>query len=1097
MRRRSFLAMPGAAAIAFFLPALLPAQQTSGSIGGRVFDGSGAAIADAMITATQTETGSSRTAKSSADGAYSFPDLPIGPYRLSAAHPGFKKAVEDGLTLHVSEHASFNFTLQVGEITQEVSVVATAEQVQSENGDQSGLISGEQVRDLQLNGRSFMTLLELLPGVASNMSDRTDPNSTPDVSINGARSSASAFNIDGGNNADVIVGSSSMNTFTSVETIAEFSVVTSPYSAEYGRGGFSQVNLVTKGGTRQIRGSLFYFLRNDAFDASDFFSHQTLPLKLNNFGYTIGGPVRLRRKGGDPKTFFFWAQEWNRITTAPVAVNTTVPTPQERAGDFRPLGPGRDGAYGTTDDPVTDPANANRGFPNGVIPAARIDANSRKLMDLYPAPNFAGPGAINYTSAAASRQTFREESARLDRTFNDSFKIYGRYTQDAFSLTNPYGGTGLASVTTRFPGLATTSGDRPGKNFVLNGFHNIRPSLFQQFQITFARRFYDLHPVSDIANKDKLGITLPELFPENDGRVIPGISLGSNYATLSPYHVGHKELINLEFGDNFSKIYRTHAIKFGALYSYGGNLEQPNNVNTGGTFSFSTNFAKNPVANFLLGYPNTYTEVERPVVSDARFGLFEAFVQDDWRATRNLTLCFGLRYTNYYNPYDLRDVMSNFIPSLWDRNKAPQLVRANGTLVPNTGDPLNGIIVQGRNSPLGDRIANDNKNLFGPRFSFAWSPSGSRKTVIRGGWGLFYTRPLIGTFINNAFDNPPFSRTVTLNLPSYALLGGTSPAQTPPTVTALGLPLKAPTAHRFSFGVQRELMRNTILDVSYVGTRSLRLMRPEAINNPLAGTVPSGTNVNFVRPYAGWGAITSRDTDGGAIYHSLQVSFNRRIRGKLIGGFAYTWSKSIDDGSSDRGTGDIPPDSQYTRAQRGPSDFDRTHIFTGNFIWTLPAPIGSPFFRGWQLSGIVRVWTGTPFDVIMSSDVAGIGSVENQRPNVIADTRGPRTAEEWFNRDAFARPKTGTFGNMGRNSLRGPGVNKWDMALFKNFRVAERSQLQFRGEFFNILNHPSFTTVGMSLNTTAAAVNPTLNSFAVVTGTRDARVMQVALKVYF
>ena len=1076
----------------------LPAQQTSGSISGRVFDANGFAIVGAEVTAIQTATGASRTTKSGPDGVYSFPDLPIGPYTLTALHAGFKKSVETGLELHVSDHANHNFALQVGEVTQEVTVTANAEQVQSENGDQSNLISEEQVRDLQLNGRSFMTLLELIPGVASNMSDRTDPNSTPDVAINGARSSSSSFNIDGGNNADVIVGSSSMNTFTSVETIAEFSVVTSPYSAEYGRGGYSQVNVVTKGGTRRFQGSLFYFLRNDAFDATDYFSHQTLPLKLNNFGYTIGGPVilpgfnRTRRK-----TFFFWAQEFNRITTCPEAVNTTVPTPQERIGDFRPLGPGRDGEYGTADDPVVDPANDLLGFPAGVLPASRINSNSRKLMDLYPLPNFRGPGSINYTSAAASRQNWREETARIDHTFTDALKIYGRYTQDAMDLTNPYGGTALGSVTTRFPGIALTTGDRPGKNFVLSGFHNIRPSLFQQFQFTFARRFYDLRARAEVANRTRLGITLPELFPANDGDVIPGISLGSNYAAISPFHVSHKELINMEFSDNFSKIYHAHSIKFGGIYSYGANLEQPGNVNTSGTFGFATNFAKNPVANFLLGYPNSYTEVERPVISDARFAMFEAFVQDDWRIRRNLSLNFGLRWSNYYNPYDLHNVMSNFLPWLYDRSKAPQLVRNNGTIVPGTGDRLNGIIVAGRNSPFGERIANDNRNLFGPRFSFAWAPLRGRRTAIRGGWGMFYTRPLIGTFINNAFDNPPFSRSVTLNLPSYESLGGTAEASSAPNVTALGLPLKAGTAHRFSFGVQHEVMRSTILDVSYVGTRGLRLMRPLAINNAAPGSVPTGTNVNLLRPYLGWGNITQRQTSSGSIYHALQVSLKHRLGKKLFVGIAYTWSKSIDNSSSERGGSDIPPDSTDARAERGLSDFDRRHIFTGNFIWSLPAPIRSPFFRGWQISGIARMWSGRPFDVVMSQDVAGIGATQNQRPDVIADTRGPRTIEEWFNREAFARPASGTFGNMGRNSIIGPGVDKWDLALFKNFQVTERWKLQFRGEFFNALNHPSFNALGTSLNTTAARVNPTVNSFAVITGSRDARVAQVALKLYY
>ena len=303
--------------------------------------------------------------------------------------------------------------------------------------------------------------------------------------------------------------------------------------------------------------------------------------------------------------------------------------------------------------------------------------------------------------------------------------------------------------------------------------------------------------------------------------------------------------------------------------------------------------------------------------------------------------------------------------------------------------------------------------------------------------------------------------------------------------------------HRWSFGVQQQLLRNAVLDVSYVGTRSLRLEMPVAINNPLAGTVPSGTNVNFVRPYVGWGAITSRQSSGGSIYHALQVSFNRRMTKKLSVGLAYTWSKSIDNASSDRNATDVPPNSQNFRAERGPSDFDRTQILTANFIWSLPVLVHSRFFKGWQVSGIARMWTGQPFDVVMSADVAGIGAVENQRPDVIAPTQGPRTGSEWFNINAFARPKTGTFGNMGRNSLRLPGVNKWDLALFKTFTMTEGVRLQFRSEAFNAFNHPSYTTVGSSLNTTATAVNPLLNSFGVVTGTRDSRVVQLALKLTF
>src|SRR5215831_1846743 len=827
-----------------------------GSITGLVLDASGSAIAGAEVTATQTETGMSRKAKSGADGSYAFPNLPIGPYQITGSHAGFKKSVDQGLQLHVSEHLGFNLTLQVGEVTQEISINAGSDQVETESAEQGGLISGQQVRELQLNGRSFFTLLELVPGVTSNLSDRTDPNSAPDVNINGARSSASNISIDGGNNADLIVGSSSMNTFTSIETIAEFSVVTTPFSAEYGRGGFSQINVVTKGGTKHFHGTLFHFLRNDFFDATDYFSHQTLPLKLNNFGYNIGGPLMLPGYNRDRrKTFFFFAQEFNRIVSKGEAVNTTVPTQAERNGDFSALGPGADRIFGTADDPVVDPVTGV-GFPGGKIPASRIDPNSRKLIDLYPLPNFVGPGNINYTSAAASRQNWREEMARIDHVFSDNLKVYGRYAQDGLSLWNPYGGTALSSVTTQFPGIAVTDGIRPGRNFVFNGTHMIRPNLMQQFQFTFARRVTDFRPAVDNADREKLGLTLSELFPENDGHVIPGISLGSNYAALSPYHVAHKELINMEFSDGFARMWRSHTLKFGGYYSYGGNLEQPSNVNTGGTFSFSTNFSKNPVANFLLGYPNTYTEVERPVVSDVRFGGLEAYVLDEMRPFKTLTLNVGLRYTSYFNPYDLSGVATNFIPSRWDPAKAPQLVRSNGTITPNTGDPLNGIVVAGKNSPYGKGIANDLHGLFAPRFGFAWAPR-NRKTSIRGGWGMYYTRPLIGTFINNAFQNPPFNRSVTLNTPSYASLAGTETASSPPTLNTLGLPLKTPTVHQFSFGIQRELLKG-VLNVAYVGSRGLRLMRPVNLNDPIPGTLPSGTNVNVIRPYVGYGSISER-----------------------------------------------------------------------------------------------------------------------------------------------------------------------------------------------------------------------------------------------
>jgi hypothetical protein len=509
--RRKFGAV-AAVSLLSLIAVCAAAQETGGSISGQVLDGSGARVTGAEVIAHHVDTGGKRRTMTGQDGVYAFPDLPIGGYELSVSHPGFKKALKKGIELHVSDRLGIEVRLEVGELAQEVSVTDSVEQVQTESAEQGSLISGEQVRELQLNGRSFMTLLELVPGVASNMSDRMDPNSSPSVSINGARSTASNFNIDGGNNSDVIVGSSALNTFTSVESIAEFTVLTSTFSAEYGRAGFSQVNVVTKGGTKNFRGSLYEFFRNDALDARDYFSHQVLPLRLNNFGYTLGGPAPLPHNRGRDKTFFFFTQEFNRISMRQAAVNTTVPLPEYKRGDFSGLGPGRDGMFGTADDPVIDP-RSNAGFPGGVIPPSRIDPNAVKLLNLYPDPNFKGPGTINYTSAAPSIQNWREEVIRIDHNFSASLKVYGRYVQDSTFVRNPYGGSGTTGNYTPWPGIAGTQSDRPGRNLVVNATKVLGPRLVNQANFAYARRYFDMFSTSRLADRTALGITLPELFP--------------------------------------------------------------------------------------------------------------------------------------------------------------------------------------------------------------------------------------------------------------------------------------------------------------------------------------------------------------------------------------------------------------------------------------------------------------------------------------------------------------------------------------------------------------------------------------------------------
>ena len=442
-------------------------------------------------------------------------------------------------------------------------------------------------------------------------------------------------------------------------------------------------------------------------------------------------------------------------------------------------------------------------------------------------------------------------------------------------------------------------------------------------------------------------------------------------------------------------------------------------------------------------------------------------MQDDFRVTSRLNLNIGVRWSNFFNPYDTQNVLANFLPWLYDVAKAPVMNRSTGRPTPGTGDPLNGIIVAGRNSPWGRRVTQNDTNLWGPRFGFAYDLFGNRKTALRGGAGVYYTRPMLGTFINSAWSNPPFSRDITYNNPLLGNPNGGSEAPVGVTaLTTLGTPLVASTVYQWSMGVQQEILRQALLSVNYVGSRGLRLMNNVNINTPPAGSVVTGVNVNGVRPYPGYGNIAERRMSGSSVYHSLQATLNRRMARSLTFGLAYTWSRSIDVSSGERGAS--PPDVYNIRLrERGPSDFDRTHILTSNFIYSLPKPVkgktsvAALALNGWQLSGIVRMFSGKPFDVALSQDVARTGVVQGQRPDIVAPTKGPRTAEEWFNRSAFARPASGAFGNMGRNSLRGPGVNKWDLSMFKNFVLGEGRQLQFRSEFFNAWNHPSFSTRGV------------------------------------
>lgn len=463
-----------------------------------------------------------------------------------------------------------------------------------------------------------------------------------------------------------------------------------------------------------------------------------------------------------------------------------------------------------------------------------------------------------------------------------------------------------------------------------------------------------------------------------------------------------------------------------------------------------------------------------------------------------------MRYSFIPPPHVPDNVLTNFLPQLFDPLNAMQIDPNNGNIIPGTGDPLNGIIIGTIKSPYGSAVQTTSYNNIAPRFSFSWDPFKTGKTAIRGGYGMFYDR--WRSAIAQQSGNPPFNTAVTLNSapPEAALsfsdptLGEVEPPLTPVDFFGLGDPYPIPTMQQWNLGVQREVLKGTLLDVSYVGSAGTHLLQGVNINQPLPGEAArQGVDVNFVRPYPGLANIQLRQPTANSRYHSLQVSMRGQLREQLTFQTAYTWSKNMTDSTSDRESSDRAQNSRNLQAEWGRSGNDRTHVLTLSYVWTLP------FFKnsqglvkgalgGWEVSGISTFWTGNPVTPRLSDDIAGIGGGTRQRPDCVGDPnrirRDPRSALPIFDTSAFAIPALGTFGNCGRSVLPTPGANNWDMSFFKSFTLHENVSLQFRSEFFNIFNHAQFSDYGWGVQS---------DSFGIADTARDPRIVQFGLKLIF
>lgn len=1112
-------------ACAFFALRMGVAQEVNATLSGTVTDPTGAVVPAASITIHNNDTNTDvRTLTTDSSGNFAATNLPAGTYTVTIKSTGFRTYSSSNVVLHVAEKRTIQAQLQPGEVTENITVTETTTPVQTSTAAQSGTITGTQVRELELNNRNFEQLVTLQPGVVSGLPDVVGfgISNTSSVAVNGARTGANNWTVDG---ADINDSGSNLTLLNvpSVDAIQEFTLQRSTYDAQYGRSGGGQILVATKSGTSEFHGDAYEFVRNDFFNANDFFANSAgtprAPERYNNFGFTIGGPLFIPKvyKKSESKTFFFWSEEW-RKEHLPSTYVLTVPTAPELAGNFP----------GVTLNPASAPAGCITNTPSGghINPACFSHNASVYLSNVFSKfPANAGNGT-QFITNVVSLNNYRQDIVRLDQNVSDKLHVFGRFMQDVVPTTEP-GGLFAGS---NFPGISSTATNAPGKNVVANVSWTISPTIVNETAFNYSWGAINSN-ITGIINSPAFVNALSGGLPYSDpyGR-IPGVSITGVTGVGIPTAPYFERNIDKNLYDNFSKVLGNHSIRAGASVQW--MVKTENAVNpTNGSFTFKNANGNPAFANFLLGDASLFTQSSRDIIPYLNYFNFEAFVQDDWKVTPRLTLNLGVRYSYFPSPNDSHHVLNNFDPLVFNPALAP-------TIDPTTGDFLpgqsvtpatytNGIIFPTNScaaakaiasevtcSPYGNLVNPNSNNNFGPRFGVAWDPTGKGKTAIRGGYGVYFDRTLNGIWEQNAFSDPPLVQQVQITNTSFdhPTAGVVTVPLGPISITATGNPtFKVPSYQDWNFSVQHQILPNTTFEIAYVGTKGTHLLGEVDANQPplaLRQALPTA-DVNFIRPYLGYAAFYQRNPDFNSNYNSLQVSLNRHVAQGLTIGIAYTWSKNLTSNTADR----FAPiyDTYNSSLDYGPAYLNTPHIFIANYVYDLPffkdqkGVIGH-ILGGWEISGITTIETGSSLTITQSADPfnfsdwgvpgtypGGIGIDFNSflapRADLVpgASTSGPGTVAEWMNIGAF-KDAIGHFGTAGPGIILGPGEQNWDIAAIRNFKISERFRLQFRGEFFNAFNHVNFNAVDTNVDD---------STFGRLTGDHLPRNIQLGAKLYF
>jgi outer membrane receptor protein involved in Fe transport len=1047
----------------------LPGQQTTGAVRGVVTDPTGALIPGVLISATNDQTSITQTTRTNTNGAYVLPLLPPGVYTVSAERAGFAKAVRNNVLVRITETESVDFAVQLGSVAESVTVADSVSLVQSETSAEGRVIERQTISALPLSTRNFTQLLGLTAGVVTD-----PPNAeqigfgTQNPSVNGSRRGSNNYLLDGNVNNNPMNNDVAGVGIPSVDFIQEFKVITNMATAEYGRNAGSTVNVVTRSGTNQFHGSLFEFLRNDKLVARPFFAAKRGQNIQNQFGGTAGGPVWIPGlyKGRD-RTFFFFGFESlrQRNTNSNAAIVTgRVPMSDERRGQFATA--------------IRDPLTGQP-FAGGLIPPSRINPTSALLLERYvPLPNV--NAANNFLQQFGTPFDSNQYTVRLDHEFGPNDRFMARYFATEASSFSASG---------RLPGFGRVM-DYTYKQLAAAHTHVFRPNLLNEARFGY---YKFPAPASDTQRIDPRSVGIA---PMNDVPGLPGILvtgfLGYGY-TGNDYS---DEQNNFQFADALTWVHGTHSMKFGAEYRY--NMMMSSGVPFQGRFAFNGQYTSDAFADFLLAAPNQIVVANGPAVIDMRASNYNFFVQDDWKVSRRLTLNIGLRYEYDTPPTDVAlGQLLNFYPELY---------RGAGT--------ESGLVIGGKTPGVPASTVHGDRNNFGPRFGFAYAFGPQSRTVLRGGYGIFYDSRS-GQVTQQKLFEPPYSANQTVVLrPADPPRGYVFPAPidlSRPTETVRGgtlsiRPIEKNTrmdyVQQWNFSLQREIRNGLLVSASYIGTRGLQLFRATNINYPrLVGS-------SFVRPYDGLTTIVQSQAGANSDYHSAQFSIQRRFaRGASLLA-AYTFGKALDDSTTGvryftSSTGD-PAD---LRGSRGLADFDRTHRLVVSFNVDVPNPFGADphgmaraLFSGWELSGVVTIQSGTPFSVTNSASnldrdgqagSPGTGGRADRVDGVPQTTEGDVRSRlnGFLNRAAFSPAPRSRYGTLGRNTIRGPGAHLWDTRLSKVTPLHENLRLRFLAEAFNTWNHAAFGNPGSVLDTAAfGTIRTTLS---------NARIIQLGLKLEF